>query len=329
MVEGFNPIRYSVIEDKNPREIVMLVGDGCKWRKCRFCDYHLDSSKDIEANFQLNKQVLSNVTGKFGELEVINSGSFVDLDKKTIELIKQICLKKGIKEIHFECHYMHKDDVQNFKNSFLNKWRKCRFCDYHLDSSKDIEANFQLNKQVLSNVTGKFGELEVINSGSFVDLDKKTIELIKQICLKKGIKEIHFECHYMHKDDVQNFKNSFLNIGIKPIIKLGLETFDYDLREKVLVKGIEEKNPEVIANYFDEINLLQGISGQTKESMISDIETGLKYFSRICVNIMVENQMPIKPDKKVIEQFMEYVYPLYKDNDRVDILLNNTDFGVG
>ena len=212
MVEGFNPIRYSVIEDKNPREIVMLVGDGCKWRKCRFCDYHLDSSKDIEANFQLNKQVLSNVTGKFGELEVINSGSFVDLDKKTIELIKQICLKKGIKEIHFECHYMHKDDVQNFKNSFLN-------------------------------------------------------------------------------------------IGIKPIIKLGLETFDYDLREKVLVKGIEEKSP--------------------------DIETGLKYFSRTCVNIMVENQMPIKPDKKVIEQFVEYVYPLYKDNDRVDILLNNTDFGVG
>ena len=93
MVEGFNPIRYSVIEDKNPREIVMLVGDGCKWRKCRFCDYHLDSSKDIEANFQLNKQVLSNVTGKFGELEVINSGSFVDLDKKTIELIPLFVLK--------------------------------------------------------------------------------------------------------------------------------------------------------------------------------------------------------------------------------------------
>lgn len=133
----------------------------------------------------------------------------------------------------------------------------------------------------------------------------------------------------MHKEDVAAFKKSFLYIGIKPIIKLGLETFDYNLREKILVKGINEENPEVIANYFDEINLLQGISGQTKESMISDIETGLRYFSRICVNIMVENQMPVKPDRKVIEQFMEYVYPLYKDNDRVDILLNNTDFGVG
>ena len=32
MVEGFNPIRYSVIEDKNPREIVMLVGDGLSFR---------------------------------------------------------------------------------------------------------------------------------------------------------------------------------------------------------------------------------------------------------------------------------------------------------
>ena len=208
-------------------------------------------------------------------------------------------------------------------------WGKCSFCDYILDNSNFEDEINKVNFEVLENITGKYKVLEVINSGSFVDLDKKTIELIKQICLKKGIKEIHFECHYMHKDDVQNFKNSFLNIGIKPIIKLGLETFDYDLREKVLVKGIEEKSPEVIANYFDEINLLQGISGQTKESMISDIETGLKYFSRICVNIMVENQMPIKPDKKVIEQFVEYVYPLYKDNDRVDILLNNTVFGVG
>ena len=27
MVEGFNPVRYSVIKEKNPREIVMLVGE--------------------------------------------------------------------------------------------------------------------------------------------------------------------------------------------------------------------------------------------------------------------------------------------------------------
>lgn len=238
MVEGFHPIRYSVIEDKNPREIVMLVGNGCKWRKCRFCDYHLDSSLDEKANFTINQEALSHVTGI-----------------------------------------------------------------YH--------------------------ELEVINSGSFVDLDSKTIELIKHICITKDISTIHFECHYMHKDEVHNFKQSFRRIGVECIIKLGLETFDYDLRENVLIKGIDEKNPEEIAKYFDEINLLQGITGQNVESMINDIEIGLKYFKRVCVNIMIENGMPIKPDKKVVDEFMNKVYPVYKDDDRLDILLNNTDFGVG
>lgn len=238
MLEDFNPVRYSIIEDKNPREIVMLVGDGCKWKKCRFCDYHLDSSKDVEANYRLNKEVLSHVTGLYNQLEVINSGSFVDLDDNTIELIKEICLKKGILTIHFECHYMHKDKVKSFKKSF-----------------KDI--------------------------------------------------------------------------GVECLIKLGLETFDYELREQTLVKGIDEKNPKVIAEHFDEINLLQGITGQNAESMINDIEIGLKYFRRVCVNIMVENRMPIKPDKLVIEEFMNKVYPIYKDNNRLDILLNNTDFGVG
>lgn len=238
MVEGFNPVRYAVIEKKNPREIVMLVGDGCKWRKCRFCDYHLDSSKNIEKNYEINKEALSHVTGE-----------------------------------------------------------------YH--------------------------ELEVINSGSFVDLDAKTIELIKGICIGKEINTIHFECHYMHREEVRAFKKSFEKMGVKCIIKLGLETFDYELREKVLIKGIDERNPKIIAEYFDEINLLQGITGQSTESMINDIETGLRYFDRVCINIMTENGMPVKPDKKVIKEFMNKVYPIYKTNNRLDILLNNTDFGVG
>lgn len=147
--------------------------------------------------------------------------------------------------------------------------------------------------------------------------------------MNKKISIIHFECHYMHKNEVRKFKQSFEKIGVKCIIKLGLETFDYELREKILVKGIDEKNPEEIAKYFDEINLLQGITGQSAESMTRDIEMGLKYFKRVCVNIMIENGMPIKPDKEVIGEFMELVYPIYKDNDRLDILLNNTDFGVG
>lgn len=102
-------VRYSVIPRKNPREIVMLRGRGCAWRRCRFCDYHLDFSGDEAANFALNRQVLSQVTGRYGVLEVINSGSFVDLDERTLAQIVQLCRQRGIGQIHFECHWMHRD----------------------------------------------------------------------------------------------------------------------------------------------------------------------------------------------------------------------------
>ena len=87
MSADFNPKRYDVITIKNPREIVMLRGSGCKWRRCTFCDYHLDFSRDEDANFQLNSSVLSQVTGLYHDLEVINSGSFNELDPQTIDAV--------------------------------------------------------------------------------------------------------------------------------------------------------------------------------------------------------------------------------------------------
>ena len=63
--------------------------------------------------------------------------------------------------------------------------------------------------------------------------------------------------------------------------------------------------------------------------MRSDIETGLTYFDRVCVNIMTPNGMPIQPDERVIKSFLTHIYPHYRDNPRVDILIENTDFGVG
>lgn len=209
------------------------------------------------------------------------------------------------------------------------KWRRCSFCDYHLDFSLDEESNYQLNKKELAKVTGKYSKLEVINSGSFVDLDEKTLLLIQNTCVKKGIKVIHFECHWMHKDSVPALRNSFARLGITTKIKIGVETFDYDYRENILFKGIDEKNPAVIAKNFDEVCLLFGLDGQTYNSMKHDIETGLTYFERVCVNIMVENSTKIKPNAEVIKLFMQELYPLYKDNERIDILIENTDFGVG
>lgn len=238
MSSTFHPIRYSMITEKNPREIVMLRGSGCVWRRCRFCDYHLDYSKNVLENFALNKIQLSKVTGCFGTLEVINSGSFVDLDENTIALIEDTCLSKQITQVHFECHWMHRDAILAFRQRF----------------------------------------------------------------------RIH---------------------GITLKLKIGVETFDSLFRESYLVKGIDTDSPAAIAAYFDEVCLLQGLPGQSTVQMAKDIETGLAYFERVCVNIMVENSAPIKPDPRVVAAFQKELYPRYHSNKRVDILIENTDFGVG
>ncbi len=206
-------------------------------------------------------------------------------------------------------------------------YRKCAFCDYHTDKCADLHANFALNSQVLAWVSGRFGDLEVINSGSVFELDAQTLALIRQICREKGISTIHFESHYLYRDRIPALRQEFSGFQLK--MKLGLETFDWAFREHVLKKGIPEQEPALIARGFDEANLLFGIRGQTFASMERDISLGLACFERICVNIMCPNTTPVKPDEHVISVFMDKIYPKYKDDERVDILIQNTDFGVG
>ncbi len=208
------------------------------------------------------------------------------------------------------------------------QWRRCTFCDYHLDFSGDETENYLVNREAIDRVTGVYQKLEVINSGSFVDLDDRTMQSIQNLCRSRGIREIHFECHWMHRNRVAELRRVFREMGVDVKVKIGVETFDAGFREHVLHKGIRESDPAVIAREFDEVCLLFGLTGQTQESMERDIETGLRYFERVCVNIMTENSTEVQPDQRVKGLFMEHIFPIYRDDPRVDILLNNTDFGV-
>lgn len=209
------------------------------------------------------------------------------------------------------------------------RWRRCTFCDYHLDSSNNEEDNFKLNQQAMSKVTGIYHHLEVINSGSFPELDKSTMDQLITLCREKQIHTLHFECHWLYRNEIPDLRQKFANVGTTLKIKTGVESFDYNFRENVLCKGITEHDPAKIAEQFDECCLLFGLSGQTVESMRKDIQIGLEFFERVCVNVFIDNETKVKADEKVIHDFVTQVMPNYVDNDRVDILLNNTDFGVG
>ena len=208
-------------------------------------------------------------------------------------------------------------------------WKKCAFCDYHLDSSGDLLANFELNKEALDLVTGEFGVLEIVNSGSIFELDQATMDLIKTICQNKKIKQLHCEAHYAYHQQIAKLKAEFKSSGINLKMKIGIETFDINFRENVLLKGLGDSSPQQISNYFEECCLLVGIKGQSIQSILNDIECALLHFERVCVNVFRMNITALRPDYELRAKFIAEIYPRYKNNPQIDILLDNTDFGVG
>ena len=110
--------RYSTIENKNQREIVLLKGFPCVWGKCSFCDY-IDDNSDIEDEINsINFEVLENITGKYKVLEVINSGSCFEIPKATLIRIKKIIKEKKIEKLFLESHWCYKNKLQEIRDFF-------------------------------------------------------------------------------------------------------------------------------------------------------------------------------------------------------------------
>ncbi len=210
------------------------------------------------------------------------------------------------------------------------RWKRCKFCDYHLDFSNNTEENFYLNKDVLNNVTGEFNSLEVINSGSFIELDDDTINFIIETLKKKKITNLTMELYYNDREKIKDIENKFKEVpNLKITYKTGIESFDFDIREKLFNKGIGDVQADEISKYFDDVCLLFGVEGQSKEIFLNDMKIAKKHFRRVCINIFTNNTTKMKEDRELIQWFIDTQYDKYLQDENVDILLENTDFGVG
>ena len=204
------------------------------------------------------------------------------------------------------------------------RWRKCTFCDYHEDVS---ECPFEVNKPVLRQVTGQYGVLDVINSGSAMELDADTIALIKEVVREKNIHTLWFEAHYMYRKKLASFAEQFAPVKVK--FRCGVETFDPALRD-AWKKGIPSSvSAQDIARYFQGICLLCCTQGETKEHILKDIELARQHFEYFSVNVFCNNHTQVKQDKELASWFAKEVYPMIKDDPRIEVLMENTDLGVG
>ena len=204
------------------------------------------------------------------------------------------------------------------------RWKKCTFCDYHDDVS---EHPFTINEPVLRQVTGQYGVLDVINSGSALELDEETIALIKEVVKEKKIHTLWFEAHYMYRKKLADFARQFAPVQVK--FRCGVETFDVALRD-AWKKGIPSSvTPEDVAKYFQGVCLLCCTQGESKEHIIKDIEIAQTHFEYFSVNVFCNNSTSVKQDKELAQWFAKEVYPRIKDEEGIEVLMENTDLGVG
>jgi hypothetical protein len=204
------------------------------------------------------------------------------------------------------------------------RWKKCTFCDYYDDAS---DSPFETNRKVLEQVTGEYGVLDIINSGSAMELDDETIELIKEVVVAKGIKTIWFEAHYMYRNRLDEFAKQFAPATVK--FRCGVESFDASLRSS-WTKGIPASVTAAdVAKYFKGVCLLCCTMGDSKERIMGDIATAKEHFEYFSVNLFCNNTTPVKRDEELAAWFVKELYPTLKTDRQIEVLVENSDLGVG
>ncbi len=204
------------------------------------------------------------------------------------------------------------------------RWKGCTFCDYHGDVSDDPYAT---NKEVLSQVQGVYGVLDIINSGSAMELEEQTIAQIKQVVREKKIHTLWLEAHYMYRNKLAKFAEQFEGVQVK--FRCGVESFDGKLRE-LWNKGMAMSVAvEDVAKYFQGVCLLCCTKGDNKERILRDIALAEQYFEYASVNVFCENTTAVQRDDELVAWFVNDVYPTLKESKKIEILINNTDLGVG
>ena len=204
------------------------------------------------------------------------------------------------------------------------RWKQCTFCDYHTDVSADPLV---INSEVLGYVTGVYGVLDIINSGSAMELDEQTIADIKRVVKEKHIHTLWFEAHYMYRNQLAKFAEQFEGVEVK--FRCGIESFDGSLRQQ-WNKGIAASvTAQDVAKYFQGVCLLCCTQGDSKERILKDIALAEQYFEYASVNVFCENSTSLKRDNALAKWFVEEVYPNLKDSSKIEVLVENTDLGVG
>ena len=203
------------------------------------------------------------------------------------------------------------------------RWKKCAFCDYYTDTSSDP---YSINAPVLDRVTGEYGTLDVINSGSAQEFDMKTVERIKEVIKDRNIQDLWFESHWIWRNELGSFASGF---PCRVHYRLGIESFNPELRI-AWTKGIgRDVTPEMVRELYDGVCLLAGIKGQTEKDIMESVEIAERLFDYYSVNLFCPNSTSTEKDEELSRLFIKKLAPEIRKSRKAEVLIENTDLGVG
>ncbi len=205
-------------------------------------------------------------------------------------------------------------------------WSRCSFCDYIDDNTTDLALIERVADENLAKVTGEFGRLMVVNSGSIQELPLPVRKRIRDLMKARGIREFWTESYWAYRKDYEATRRFF---EVDTHLFLGVETFDDRLRNEVLNKSMHWSGPDEVAAATDSICLMIGFRGQTPEIIRRDIDLLLGKFKYGIVNLFTENRLSDGLMDEDIKAWFKEKFAWLENEPNVNVLWRNTDFGIG
>ena len=131
----------------------------------------------------------------------------------------------------------------------------------------------------------------------------------------------------MYRHRLEEFARQFAPATVK--FRCGIESFDPALRTG-WKKGVPaDVSPADVAKNFKGVCLLCCTVGDSRERIVNDIATAKEYFEYFSVNLFCNNSTAVKRDEELAAWFVQELYPVLKDDKQVEVLVENSDLGVG
>ena len=69
--------------------------------------------------------------------------------------------------------------------------------------------------------------------------------------------------------------------------------------------------------------------GESRERILTDINLARQHFEYFSVNVFCNNSTSVRQDKALAQWFANEVCPQIKEDPKIEVLMENTDLGVG